>query len=48
MAAPNREFLREQKLKEAEGYLERAVTAARTGGLSAGELLEMLRLLLEE
>ena len=47
VAAPNREFLREQKLKEAEGYLERAVTAARTGGLSAGELLEMLRLLRE-
>ena len=48
VAAPNREFLREQKLKEAEGYLEKAADAARTGGISAGELLEMLNLLLEE
>lgn len=48
VAAPNREFLKEQKFKETEEYLEKAVEAARTGGLSAGELLEMLRLLLEE
>ena len=48
VASPNREFLREQKLKEAEGYLEKAADAARTGGISAGELLEMLNLLLEE
>ena len=48
MAAPNREFLKEQKLKETEEYLEKAVAAARSGGLSPTELLEMLRLLLEE
>ena len=48
VSAPNQEFLKEQKLKETEGYLEKAVAAARAGGLSADELLEMLRLLLEE
>ena len=31
VAAPNREFLREQKLKETESYLEKAVAAARAG-----------------
>ena len=48
VAASNREFLREQKLKETESYLEKAVAAARAGGLSGEELLEMLRLILEE
>ena len=48
VADSNREFLREQKLKETESYLEKAVAAARAGGLSGEELLEMLRLILEE
>ena len=48
VTAPNREFLKEQKLKEAERHLEQAVASARAGGVSSGELLEMLRLLLEE
>ncbi len=40
--------MREQKLKETESYLEKAVAAARAGGLSGEGLLEMLRLILEE
>jgi GntR family transcriptional regulator len=48
VSAPNQEFLKEQKLKETEEYLEKAVAAARAGGLLADELIKMLRLLWEE
>ncbi len=48
VAAPNTELLKEQKRKEAEEALERAVAAARAGCLSDEELLDMLRLILEE
>lgn len=48
VAAPNREFIKEQKLREVEEYLEKAVEAARLCGLEGGELLDMLRLMMEE
>lgn len=48
VAAPNREFIREQKLREVEEYLEKAVDASKACGLGREELLEMLRLAMEE
>ena len=48
VAAQNRELLREQTLKQIEELLERAVDAARMGGVTPGEVREMLELLHEE
>ena len=48
VAAPNREFLREQKLREVEEYLEKAASAAKMCGIGREELSEMLNLLMEE
>ena len=48
VAAQNRELLREQTLKQMEELLERAVDAARMGGVTPGEVREMLELLYEE
>ena len=48
VAAQNRELLREQTLKQIEELLERAVDAARMGGVTPGEVREMLELLYEE
>ncbi len=48
VAAPNREFIKEQKLREVEEYLEKAVRASKDCGLSGRELAEMLRLMMEE
>ncbi|QNM06803.1 GntR family transcriptional regulator [Qiania dongpingensis] len=47
VAAPNREFIKEQKLREVEEYLEKAVKASKDCGLSGRELAEMLRLMME-
>ena len=41
-------LLREAHLRQAEQYLESAVEAARTGGISLAELTEMLALLYQE
>jgi GntR family transcriptional regulator len=48
VAAVNISLLREMHLKEIEGYLSRAAELAAGCGLSEQELLEMLRLQLEE
>ncbi|MCD2492078.1 GntR family transcriptional regulator [Lacrimispora sp. NSJ-141] len=48
VAAPNREFIKEQKLREVEEYLEKAVRASKDCGLTGRELAEMLRLMMEE
>jgi len=48
VAAVNVSLLREMHLKEIEGYLSRAAELAAGCGLSEQELMEMLRLQLEE
>ncbi len=48
VAPLNLELLREEHLKQVESHLQEAVRLAETCGLSQEELLEMLRLLLQE
>lgn len=48
VAQLNLELLREEHLKQIEFHLQEAVRLAETCGLSQEELLEMLRLLLQE
>ena len=48
VAPLNLELLREEHLKQIESHLQEAVRLAESCGLSQGELLEMLRLLLQE
>ena len=48
VAGDNLELLREERLRQVEISLEKAVSDARTAGVSADELREMLDLLLEE
>ena len=48
MAGDNLELLREERLRQVETSLAKAVSDARTAGVSADELREMLDLLLEE
>ena len=48
VAGDNLELLREERLRLVEASLSRAVSDARTAGVSADELREMLDLLLEE
>ena len=48
VAPLNLELLREEHLKQIESHLQEAVRLAETCGLSREELLEMLRLLLQE
>ncbi len=48
VAGDNLELLREERLRQVEISLARAVSDARTAGVSADELREMLDLLLEE
>lgn len=48
VAAKNLELIREQRLKELEDHLSAAADAAKSCGVSPEELLEMLRILLEE
>ncbi len=47
IARKNMEFLREEQLRKAEGFLQSAVDIARLGGISLNELDELLRLLYE-
>jgi len=48
VAGDNLELLREERLRRVEASLSRAVSDARTAGVSADELREMLDLLLED
>ena len=48
VAPLNLELLREEHLKQIESHLQEAVRLVETCGLSQEELLEMLRLLLQE
>lgn len=48
VAGENLELLREERLRRVEDSLARAVSDARSAGVSADELREMLDLLLEE
>ena len=48
VAPLNLELLQEEHLKQIESHLQEAVRLAETCGLSQEELLEMLRLLLQE
>lgn len=48
VAGDNLELLREERLRQVETSLAKAVSDARTAGVSADELREMLDLLLEE
>lgn len=48
VAAQNRELMREARIKIVEEKLNEAVAAARTAGLTIGEMQEMLRLFYEE
>ncbi len=47
VAGTNQEFLREQKLKEIEGYLQQAAEGARVCEITLEELKSMLELLYE-
>ena len=44
----NTEFLREEQLRQVEGFLQQAADAARRCGLSLDELREMLEILYHE
>lgn len=44
VAAKNTEFLREEQIKRAEGYIAQAVDEAKRGGISLAELTEILEL----
>lgn len=48
VAGDNLELLREERLRQVEASLARAVSDARAAGISADELREMLELQLEE
>lgn len=48
VAEKNLDLIREQKLKELEDHLDAAVELAAQCGVSASELMEMLRILLKE
>lgn len=48
VAAKNTDFIREEHLRIAEEYLEKAADAARTAGISLGEMVEILELLYKE
>jgi len=45
VALKNTEFIREEQLRKAEGFLQSAVNVAKTGGITQGELSELLILL---
>ena len=48
VAEKNLDLIREQRLKELEDHLDAAVELAAQCGVSASELMEMLRILLKE
>lgn len=45
VARKNVEFIREEQLRKAEGYLQSAVDAAKQAGITLNELQELLELL---
>lgn len=45
IAPKNMEFIREEQLRKAESFLQKAVDTAKSGGISLSELTEMLSLL---
>ena len=47
VAGGNDELLREERLREVEGHLLRAIEGARAIGVSAAELVEMMTVLME-
>ncbi|MFV0413067.1 MAG: GntR family transcriptional regulator [Oscillospiraceae bacterium] len=48
VAIKNTEFLREENLRVAEGYLQKAADVAKTAGISYEELVKVLALLYNE
>lgn len=48
VAEKNLDFMREERLRQAEEYLQKAVSCARAAGISAEELQEILQVLYEE
>ena len=48
VAEKNLEFIREEQLRQTEEYLQKAVSCARSAGLSQEEIQEMLQVLYEE
>ena len=48
VAGTDSELLREEQLRTVEGHLTQAVHAARLGGITIEELVEVLRMLYEE
>ena len=48
VASANMELLKEEQLRQAEEYLEKAVEQARPAGISLEQLMEMLTMLYEE
>lgn len=48
VASKNLEFMREEKLRMAEGYLQQAVGVAKSSGITCEELSEILLLLYKE
>lgn len=48
VAGQNLEFMKEQKLKETEIHLREAVAAAKMGGISKGELTELVDIFYDE
>ncbi len=47
VAGMNTEFIREEHLRIAEGHLQQAIDAAKTAGISKGELIGTLEMLYE-
>lgn len=45
VAGMNTEFIREEHLRIAEGHLQQAIDAAKTAGISKGELIDTLEML---
>lgn len=48
VAAPNRDFLREEQQRQVEAHLEKAAELGRSAGLSLNVLQEMLRIFYQE
>ena len=48
VAEKNLEFVRENQLKAVEESIQKAVTDARAGGITLGELIDMLTIIYQE
>lgn len=48
VADRNKEFLREELLRQVEEHFQKAISIAKTAGISGDELIELLSLLVEE